>query len=226
MKSKEELKHNILELMTVLPIIETNQAASLLTGERESPQKRVSELLMELEKEERLVESRHREKYKTKLYRLTKIGREQMGVPKKRRVVPWNHRNLDHFLTLGNLMIFLKQNGKLHEFEVEPQYPYTDAKGKEKVYPPDVFYIFNKKPYLLECQLSPMSSRKWANKHRIRNEYFAGGHYLRAPFQQRYKKPVTPPLVIWSRRQMEHTITSGSEGSVFVVRDLPDFLKL
>lgn len=139
-------------------MISTIQAATFFPDAC-SPNKRASQLLKEME-EEGLIEGKRRLD-KPKVWRLSKKGREIMKVSKK--PVPFTSRKVEHHLAVCHVLLQLRKRGKVSAFEHEPRERYGAPTGS-RMYCPDAYFIFNNRAYLLEVQLSAMSSTQWAHK--------------------------------------------------------------
>jgi hypothetical protein len=110
---------------------------------------------------------------------------------------------MTHWLTISDVYLALNATGLLKYFECELRIPYKQL-GKEYVYAPDCFFIWNKRAYLMEVQLKALSRKEWAEKWKRWNEYFGGGHYTQAPWQ-RFKQGggLVPHMVSLSQQDAE-----------------------
>lgn len=199
--------------LKTLPVISTDQAVRYFRDYKH-PSKRVSDMFRQLE-EEKLVEGRRRSMGETKVWRLSKKGREELGV--NRKPLPLNATVLTHALAIGNVYLELKRTGGLLHFETELREEYTVG-GKVKKYCPDAFFIYKKKPYLLEVQLTPLSSDRWAKKWETANEFFSGPH-LKASWQKYSKNPFRPEMVVLTKQNTE-IVKAGSRIPLIIVQEI------
>lgn len=204
----------ILTLAREVPLFSTEQAARLFMNNG-SPSKRASELLTKLEKE-KLLESRRREIGKTKLWRLSKIGREFLKV--NRAPLAFTSQKVEHVLGIAEIFLSLFLSGRLRVFKYEPKDEFNA--GKKMIYSPDAFFVLLPErvergagkeggTFLLEYQKSPISSSVWAKKWAIAGAFFDGGFYKGASWQPPGNVKVKPRIVVISKQQKE-TITAGS----------------
>lgn len=105
-----------------------------------------------------------------------------------------------HMLAVGNLY-----------FTTRPKvWMYEPAEKFGKLYwKPDCVLSFQKRLYVAEVQLSPLSSKEWAQKWNIFNLYFNEGHFKEAKFQQFAKTPPILPEFIAITTQNPETVKSG-----------------
>lgn len=204
--------------MKVLPVISTDQIARFFKDYR-SPSKRASEMLCQLERE-KLIEGRSREIGKTKVWRLSKKGREELEV--KRYPTALNSMGINHLLAIGNIYLELNRTGELATFETELREEYK-AGGKLRKYCPDAFFAFRKKGYLLELQLSPLSATKWGEKWSVVTSFFNGGYNNKASWQQYSNKPFTPNILVVTQQPKE-IVTTGCKMPLIVMKDIRELV--
>jgi hypothetical protein len=193
--------------------MDTHQIASFFRFDR-SPQKRASQILVELSREN-LVEGRSRAIGETKVWRLTKKGREIKGVT--RRPVPLSKR-LDHWLAIGDVYCTLKQSGGLRYFIPELREPIP---GTRKVYCGDAFVEWREKRFLLEVQMSPLSTDRWKEKWMVLTEWARRGGLRQASFQRFYKETITPAIVVVTQQSKE-VVSGGMDLPLKIVRDIKE----
>lgn len=204
---------SILDLLTKVPVIDTTQAARLTCKDNDSPNKRASELLLQLENQ-KMIEGRRREIGKTKVWRLTKKGRDQFKIT--RPPVPLSSGKIDHVLAIGDAYLDLIETGKLlpHRWLYELREPM----GKRK-YCADAFFVHDGKPYLLEVQRSPISSKRWAEKWAIASEFFDNDHLTKASFQFWKPRIVKPRIMVLSAQEPD-TIRAGTRLDLLILNKL------
>jgi len=195
MTKKEQKKFKILSFLSAVPIVSTSQVG-LFFLEHGSPNKRASELLKELEKD-KWIEGRSREMGKSKIWRLTKLGREQFEI--KKRPVPLTYRNIEHVLEIGNLYLDLLGTGKLQKFECELRRVSNEVK-----YCPDAFFQAGEKRFYVEVQRSLLSKTNWNEKWKVAKKYFKDKHDV--------------PIIALTN-QKEETVRFGSDGLSLIVTD-------
>ncbi|AFC32111.1 hypothetical protein PM3016_5411 [Paenibacillus mucilaginosus 3016] len=81
--------------------------------------------------------------------------------------------------------------------------------GKERVFAPDVFFIFGGRAYLMEVQIKRMSRTEWSKKWQRWNEYFGGGYYLQASWQRFKKGGGLIPNVLVNSLQEKDIVAEG-----------------
>ncbi|WP_426450689.1 replication-relaxation family protein [Paenibacillus sp. S-38] len=196
---KDERTKLVLSTLSTIPLMTTEQVGRLMFPEAGSPLKRASQLLRGLE-EDKIVEGRRLGDMR-KIWRLTRRGRAEAQTDKT--AVPLNSPKIAHWLTIGDAYLQLQQTGMLRHLECELRIPYHYA-GREYLFAPDCFLIWNRRAYLLEVQLSRLSREQWAKKWRRWNDYFGGNHYLQAPWQ-RFKQGggVIPQPIILTEQSPE-----------------------
>ncbi|MBD0381262.1 hypothetical protein ICC18_14145 [Paenibacillus sp. WST5] len=110
---------------------------------------------------------------------------------------------MTHWLTISDVYLALNATGLLKHFECELRLSYKHLL-KEYVYAPDLFFIWNKRAYLMEVQLKALSRKEWGEKWKRWNEYFNNGHHLQAPWQ-RFKQGggLVPHMAALSKQDPE-----------------------
>lgn len=212
--------------MTVLPLVSTGQISRLIFRDSNSPQKRSSELVKELEKR-KLVEGYKGEIGKDKIWRLSCEGRKLMKVnahPMRMRAAS----KVDHTLAIGDFYLDVLSTGQLQYFRPELREKYIKD-GKELVYTPDAFFILSGKAYLLELQRHRLSLSDWKNKWRKCNEFFIFGHDESAEWQKLNKngKVFKPSMLVITKRNPEDVLLDFQAGiRTIVVEGSNDFLNI
>lgn len=168
MKKIDKQKQQLLMHLSVLPIASGKQLECFFT-EYQYPEKRVSMCLRELEVEG-LVEGKARPIGESKVWRLSKKGREWMDV--KKPPVPLSERKVEHYLAIASVYLHLQFSPLLQFFEVEPRFPFVSRANEEKVYAPDAIFIWKDEVYALEVQRSPLSSKGWAEKWKVAEGFY------------------------------------------------------
>lgn len=143
MKKIDKKKQQILMHLAVVPISSGQQLESLFS-EYKQPEKRLSSCLRELE-QEGLIEGKLQPIGESKIWRLSKNGRDVMDVSK--HPVPLNNRNIAHYLALSSVYYHLAPAIQLDYFEVEPRFPYWEESGESKLYCPDILLVWGGTPY-------------------------------------------------------------------------------
>lgn len=168
---------------------------------------------------EKLIEGKRREIGKSKVWRLSKEGRELTGAAKV--PLPFSSPKVEHVLAIGDVYQALVSTGRLLAFHYEPKDEFNA--GRRLVYSPDAFYALRGGgAALLEVQRSPMSSTRWAAKWAIASAYFEGGHYKGASWQPG-KLPIIPRIVVLSSQE-EETIKAGSMLNITIARTIEEAL--
>lgn len=198
-------------MMTVLPIVSTSQISHLFSNRQ--PNKRASECLHELEGEG-MIEGKRREIGKDKVWRLSNKGRKHVDVD--RTPVPFSSRQLEHYLEIGNVCMYLKKKyGKrLQFFEVEPRYPYV-VEGETTTYCPDGFFVIERKPYLLEVQLSSLSVKRWIMKWKSTLRFFTHNGKI-------MNQSIRPTMIVLTN-QKEENAKSGYMYQILVIDQIEKF---
>lgn len=187
MNKADKKKQQILMHLSILPLASGKQLETLFR-EYKQPEKRMSMCLKELENEG-LVEGKLRPIGESKIWRLTIKGREMMDV--KRSLIPFNNRNVEHFLAISSAYFSLQVSSSLHYFEVEGRFPFILPSGETRVYCPDIFMVWEGLPYFVEVQRTAISIKKWKEKWEMAESFYE--HHL--PFQ--YKEySLTKKMVI------------------------------
>jgi|GEM_PF-6450001 len=186
-------------MMERVPIVSTEQVARYFRTYG-SPATRASEYLKALEREG-LVEGYNRELGKSKCWRLTAKGRKDRKIEGKAH--PFSTNKIEHILALGDAYQALEPF--LVEWKVEPRYQIEEG----LTVAPDAFMIVRKADgkrylFLLEIQLSPLSSQRWASKWENRRRLYENKRYTEF-------FPV-PPAMLLLCRQPKETVLIGAEG--------------
>jgi hypothetical protein len=207
----------ILHLMANCPIVSTDNVARYFL-DRGSPSKRASEHLNFL-LSERLIDghSRALQKGKSKVWRLSKKGREKMNVTS--RAIPLNSNKVDHYVSIANLYQDLKRRGELRKWIVELR----EDCGKSK-YCPDAFAAIKTengtRAYLFELQLSPLPSTRWAEKWTIAQTFFENPDYLKAASFQFVEGRIIKPNIIVLSSQQPETVRGETRIQITIAKDL------
>lgn len=172
--------------------------------------------------EDKLVEGQRRSIGNSKLWRLTKAGRELLGVSGKAK--PFNTPTLDHILGIGNILFDLMQMGEVIDFTLELREPFQYM-GKDYKFCADAFFALNNRAYLLEYQRSPLTSLKWADKWEIYNRFLGSTAHHKA-FWNRYAKGqfVMPTVVVVTTQQQDTVKTNCKFPFIKVIRDIKEMI--
>lgn len=98
---------------------------------------------------------------KPKVWRLSNKGRKLHGITKK--PVALRSLKIDHYLAIADVLLQLREQGKLTAFDTEPREKF-EILGRRRKYCPDAYFILNGRAYLLEVQIKRLSSDQWADK--------------------------------------------------------------
>lgn len=135
----------------------------------------------------------------------------------RKRPLPLNSLKIDHALAIGDVWLTLVRTGKLQYFKYEPIDPFTTG-GRQKVYAPDAFFIYKNKPYLLELQLSPLSTIRWGEKWAVATSFFDEGHYKKATWQVIPNHILHPAIIVLSN-QSPDVIQGGSLLNLSIIKE-------
>lgn len=137
-------------------------------------------------------------------------------------------RKLEHWLALADAYLKLRRTGVMKLFVPEIRETFT-VNEKEYTYSPDALLVFNNRVFVLEIQLSPLPSRRWAQKWEIHKKFYDGNFHHGANFQNYrsdtmkqagiYMKPET---VVLAERQEKETIQADHTFPVTVIRNIED----
>lgn len=190
-----------------------------------SPAKRASEHLRMLE-DEKLIEGKSRAIGLPKVWRLTKRGRDRMGVTA--RPVSFTSGKIEHWLSIMDDFMVLTKIGAVTKWAVEPRYPFKSG-GKSYIYSPDAYFWIKidgkNRAYFLEHQDSPLTSKRWAEKWGIFRKFNESPDFNTAAFQILKDKPFHPRVIVISTQQLD-TIKSGAESMEMIIAKDVKSLKL
>ncbi|UVI31233.1 hypothetical protein [Paenibacillus spongiae] len=111
---------------------------------------------------------------------------------------------IDHALAVINLYFALRPKYWMYE----PIERFTHL-GRELVWAPDCIFVHERKVYVCELQLTPMTGSKWArSKWAYYNTYFNAGHFKQAAFQGWSSKTILPQFLVITGQQPE-TVRNG-----------------
>jgi DNA-binding HxlR family transcriptional regulator len=189
-------KENILRALSRVPIATTKQLSSL--NNSLDPKKKASSVLRELEADKLVQGKYHRQE---KIWYLTRKGRQLQQVTQMR--LPTKE---DHALAVINLYFAIKPKYWIYE----PVERYTHL-GRELAWNPDCIFVFQKKVYVCEIQLTPLTRNKWKkSKWDYYKTYFDHGHFKNAAFQKWSDKTILPQFLVITSQQPE-TVKHGFE---------------
>jgi len=220
MRKRDKQKQLILMALASLPIVSAGQL-ELYFQEYKQPNRRVSEVLNELQCED-LVEGKSREIGESKIWRLSKKGRQLMEVD--RHPMMMTLQNVNHMLKIGDIFFALEKSDNLQCFYPEPRLPFTNQKGVERTYCPDAFFVFNNQPYLLEVQLSPMARAGWAFKWEVAEQYVETDAIWSSQFSNWLSNSFPPILVLSS--QKNSIIQQSNSLTLYVHEHLEEFFPM
>jgi hypothetical protein len=179
-------RDNILKALSQVPIATTRQLATL--NDSLDPQKKASGIVRELERE-RLVQGRYHGR--EKVWRLRK---SPTRYPTK----------IDHAIAVINLYFAIKPKYWIYE----PVERFTHL-GRDLVWSPDCIFVHQRKVYVCEVQLTPMTGSKWArSKWSYYNTYFNDGYFRDAAFQSWSDKTILPQFLTITTQQPD-TVKTG-----------------
>lgn len=184
------------------------------------PQKRASETMIGLQ-DDKLIEGQIRSIGNTKLWRLTKKGRELMVVEWKPK--SFTHTTIDHILGIGNILFDLQQIGEVVDFKFELREPFLH-KGKDHKFWSDAFFGFNGKAYLLEYQRTPLTSQRWAEKWENYNRYLGSTAFHKAFWNQHARGQYILPMTVVVTTQQPDTVKTGCKFPIKVVRNIKELV--
>ncbi|MCY0892340.1 MAG: replication-relaxation family protein [Acidibacillus sp.] len=200
-------RDDIIDFLSTVRIANTEQVGRLFYADRGSPSKRASEALSELAKE-KLVEGEIVKLGTPKLWRLTKKAKDSMGIGQKG--IPFNTAKTAHWLAIADLYIRLRKIERPLFFIPE----YREVIENKRIFSPDAWLVWRKRPFFVEVQLTVMPSMRWKDKWKS-YELF----YLRLDkraFQPKPPaRPVKPQILVVSR-QRDSTI--GSPRGIEIIR--------
>ncbi|PGK51324.1 hypothetical protein CN918_26400 [Priestia megaterium] len=196
MRKRDKQKQLILLALASLPIVSAGQL-EFYFREYKQPNRRVSEVLNELQCEG-LVEGKSREVGESKIWRLSKKGRQLMEVD--RHPMMMTLQNVNHMLKIGDIFFTLEQSDNLQCFYPEPRLPFVNDKDVERTYCPDAFFVFDQQPYFLEVQLSPMAKAGWSYKWEVAEQYAQTDAIWTSPFSSWLTQSFPPILVLSSQK--------------------------
>lgn len=207
----------ILETLSKCPVISTDHAARYFTNS--SPGKRASEALTELSTL-KLIEGKRRAIGESKVWRLSKKGREQYGVT--RQPVALNSPKVNHYLAIATLYQDIQEIGKVYHWTVELREPFQIG-SKKLTYCPDA-YCWLKTPkgthaYFIEVQQSPITSNRWGEKWAMATSFMESDAFPVASFQTVEGRVIRPRILVISKQQPE-TIQGGSRLPLIITPDI------
>lgn len=194
----ENHRHRVLKLLSTVPAATTQQVAQLFRGNG-SPIKRASEQLRLLE-QEKLTEG-SRLPNMAKVWRLTRKGRELTGMTS---TIPLSSPKVRHALALASLYLSLSQRD-LKAFDYEPMQTYLRGLESFK-YAPDAFTIVDRKAYVVEVQLKPLSRKEWSRKWtKGANVYFnrERQHFEGASWNRYAGKAIVPHFLVVTTQPLD-----------------------
>lgn len=220
-------KQTILTIMANCPVVSTTQIARIMVNAK-YPYKRASHALQELSSE-KLIEG-----YwvpvmgKMKAWRLSKKGRELMEV--QGNPIPFTSQKVDHYISLADIWMHLKAGGELKRWRPELRELYG-ARGKK--YSADAFaciHLRSKNRFLFfESQLSPITSKRWAEKWKAAQEFFESPQFRTASFQDftsvstgqaSIVEPSLFKIVVVSTQQPDTILTGSGNLPIIIARDV------
>jgi hypothetical protein len=172
--------------------------------------------------EDKLVEGQRRSIGNAKLWRLTKQGRELMGVEEKAK--PFNTPTIDHILGIGNILFDLMEMGEVIDFSLELREPFQYM-GKDHKFCADAFFALNNRAYLLEYQRTPLTSLRWAEKWEIYNRFLGSTAFHKACWNRYAQKgQYILPLTVVVTNQQPDTVKTGCRVPIKVIRDIKELV--
>lgn len=178
---------DVCRFLATVRVATTEQVGRLCAHGHLSATKRGSEVLRTLA-DQSLVES-HKLSTGVKLWRLSHMGRQQMGVTYGAPVL--GTRKDAHRCAITDWYVTLA----LIEPPLVWQTEYREAIDDARIFSPDVFLVWRNRAYFAEIQRSPLTTLRWREKWRMYHAYYEG--IERRTFQ-RLSQPVRPDVVIVS----------------------------
>lgn len=169
-----------------VPVASTKQLSQRYSN-NSSPLKKVSQHLVELEKE-KLVQWDYWKR--EKVWKLTRKARQLMNTSQMR------YKSLEHALSIAQVYFTLQPTNWL--YEPTERFKYGD---KEMCWSPDCVLSHNKKVYAIEVQLTPLSKKSWEKKFNAWNIYFRE-EFKKAQYQSwsTSGKTIMPNFVVISKQ--------------------------
>lgn len=187
---------------------------------RGSPGKRAS-AEMKVWESWKLIEGKRRAIGESKVWRLTKKGREMFHV--KHRPIPFTSAKLNHYLSITSVWQDLTSMGALKHWSIELREPFMMG-SRKAVYSPDAFFVIQTskgtRAYLLEVQDSPITSLRWGEKWSIASSFFESPEYKTSSLQIIPGKILSPPRIIALSSQQPDTIQSGSRLPLIISKEI------
>ncbi len=195
---------DVLSLLGIVKLATTEQIARMYFSNHLSPSKRASECLTSLAKQ-KLVEGEIIKLGRPKIWRLTKKGRDRLGISFVS--LPFLTRQTNHRLAITDYYIHLCLTEKPLFFIHE----YREPMENGSIFSPDAFFVWQRKAYFLEIQLTPISSVNWRKKWQVYERFY---RYIEKRTFQKAKLPVAPIVHVASKQTRE---TIGSPTGVEVI---------
>jgi hypothetical protein len=152
--------------------------------------------------------------FENHLFRLTKKGREKLGVDY--HPIPFTNSRVPHWLLLGHVYLDMS--------EVEDPYLFLpEQRLNDKKFYPDIFTIWQSRAMWIEVQKSPLTSSQWAKKWARYNEYIDNGYYRFESWQR--EKKIKPRIVAIST-QMHETILTGNNHPIDIVQNIREMVNI
>jgi hypothetical protein len=204
------------------PIVSTDQIARYFTNNQ--PNKRASDMLCKLQ-DEKLIEGLNRGLAgKTKVWRLTKKGRDSLGVTWK--PIPLTSGKVDHWLGLADCWYHLNNKGQLIRWKTELREKF----GDRFKFCADAFFAVRTDNGVsigfIEYQRTDMTTTRWGEKWAIVSAFMDSEEWKNASFQDFRNghgqptiiKPASVKIFVVSHQQPT-TIQGGSKLPLTIVRD-------
>lgn len=154
----------VLRLLSVCGVCSSSQAASVYAY-RDRPVRRIWAVLERL-RGDGYIESRKHTDGQQSVHRLTRKVRQKHGL----RPIRWDAR-IEHKLAITDLYLTLGQ----------PEYFIREYRqrfmwlNKERILSPDACAMVGDDVFLYEVQRTPIETRKWVQKRKAYEQYFASG---------------------------------------------------
>jgi hypothetical protein len=117
-------------------------------------------------------------------------------------------KNYDHHLAIAGIYFGMLPD----HFLFEPQEDFKHV-GADYVWNPDCIFVHQKKVYVAEIQLTPISSARWKKKWNIFNLYFDNKYFHNAQFQKWANGKIILPQFLCFTNQNPEIVKQGFEVS-------------
>jgi hypothetical protein len=203
------IENNIILLAKNCRIFSTDHVARWFPN-HSRPNQKALEYIKPLVKD-KILESNDHQGFESKLFRLSKKGREQFGA--NYHPVPFGNSKVPHWLLITHTYLDM--------LEIErPMIFLPEQRLNETRFNPDIFAVWLGRAFWIEVQKSPLTSKRWAMKWDRYNEYIQSGAYKTENWQP--KTHVVRPRIVAISKQMPETIITGSDYEIDIVENIKE----